>query len=145
MFNRYGQGMAYGPHVDNAIRYAPVTGGRFRTDLSATLFLSDPADYDGGELIIEGDAGATRVKLPAGDLILYPAASVHQVSEVTRGERLAAVFWVQSMVADPTRRQLLYDLDLAAGQVRSGLGDDHPTAVAVVGIYHRLMRLWAQP
>lgn len=145
MFNRYGVGMAYGPHVDNALRPSPATGGRLRTDLSATLFLSDPSDYEGGELIIEADAGASRVKLPAGDMVLYPATSVHQVSEVTRGERLAAVFWVQSMIADPTQRRLLYDLDLAVGEVRSGLGDDHPTAVTVVGLYHRLMRLWAQP
>jgi PKHD-type hydroxylase len=136
--------MAYGPHSDSAVRHSRITGARYRTDLSCTLFLSDPADYDGGELIIEAEPNASRVKLPAGDLVLYPADSVHQVTPVTRGERWAAIFWVQSMVADPTRRRLLYDVDQAAAAVRAGMGDDHPAAVAVVGVYHRLMRLWAQ-
>ena len=115
MFNRYGEGMAYGPHVDTSIRHSRLTGGRFRTDLSCTLFLSDPASYDGGELVIEADLATRRVKLPAGDMVLYPADSVHQVTPVTRGERWASFFWVQSTVADLTRRRLLYDLDQNAG------------------------------
>jgi PKHD-type hydroxylase len=144
MFNRYREGMAYGPHVDSTLRHSRITGARYRADLSCTLFLSDPADYDGGELIIAAEPNASRVKLPAGDLVLYPADSVHQVTPVTRGERWAAIFWVQSMVADPTRRRLLYDVDQVAATVRAGLGDEHPAAVALVGVYHRLMRLWAQ-
>ena len=143
-FNRYGEGMAYGPHVDTAVRVSRLTGARYRTDLSCTLFLTDPAEYDGGELTINGDSGVQRVKLPAGDMVLYPATSVHQVTPITRGERWASFFWVQSMVADPTRRRLLYDLDLNAKAIREGLGDDHSTSVAVVGIYHRLLRMWAQ-
>ncbi|HEY7852425.1 MAG TPA: Fe2+-dependent dioxygenase [Caulobacteraceae bacterium] len=144
MFNRYREGMAYGPHVDTSIRHSRLTGGRFRTDLSCTLFLSDPAAYDGGELVIEEDLASRRVKLPAGDAVLYPADSVHQVTPVTRGERWASFFWVQSTVADPTRRRLLYDLDQAAGAIRAGQGDGDPAVVALVGIYHRLARMWSQ-
>jgi PKHD-type hydroxylase len=143
MFNRYGVGMAYGPHVDTSIRHSRLAGGRFRTDLSCTLFLSDPATYDGGELVIEADLASKRVKLPAGDAVLYPADSVHQVTPVTRGERWASFFWVQSTVADPTRRRLLYDVDQAAGAVRAALGDEHPTVVSLVGVYHRLVRMWS--
>ena len=144
MFNRYGVGMAYGPHVDTSIRQSRLTGGRFRTDLSCTLFLSDPATYDGGELVIEADLATRRVKLPAGDMVLYPANSLHQVTPVTRGERWASFFWVQSTVADPTRRRLLYDVDQAAGAVRAALGDAHPSVGELVGVYHRLVRMWSQ-
>lgn len=144
MFNRYREGMAYGPHTDSALRFSRITGARYRTDLSCTLFLSDPGDYDGGELVIEAELDSKRIKLPAGDLVLYPADSVHQVTPVTRGERWAAIFWVQSMVADGARRRLLYDVDQAAAAVRAGMGDEHPAAVALVGVYHRLMRMWAQ-
>jgi PKHD-type hydroxylase len=144
MFNRYVQGMAYGPHVDSSIRFSRLTGARYRTDLSCTLFLSDPADYDGGELVIGEDLTKRRVKLPAGDMVLYPADSIHHVTPVTRGERQASFFWVQSMVADPIRRRLLYDVDQLAGSVREGLGETHPTAVGLVGVYHRLVRMWSQ-
>jgi PKHD-type hydroxylase len=144
MFNRYRDGMAYGPHVDTSVRQSRLTGGRYRTDLSCTLFLSDPDAYDGGELVIEEDLASKRVKLPAGDMVLYPADSVHQVTPVTRGERWASFFWVQSTVADPIRRRILYDLDQTAATVRAGLGDQHPSTVGLVGIYHRLVRMWSQ-
>ncbi|HEY2177441.1 MAG TPA: Fe2+-dependent dioxygenase [Caulobacteraceae bacterium] len=144
MFNRYSAGMAYGPHVDSAIRFSRITGARYRTDLSCTLFLTSPDQYDGGELVIHDDLAATRVKLPAGDMVLYPATSLHEVTPITRGERWAAFFWVQSMVADGAQRRILYDIDQAATAIRAGLGEEHPTAVAVVGVYHRLMRMWAQ-
>ena len=144
MFNRYSVGMAYGPHVDGSIRFSRITGTRYRTDLSCTLFLTAPDAYDGGELVIEDDLAARRVKLPAGDMVLYPATSVHRVTPVTRGERWAAFFWVQSMVADAAHRRLIYDIDQAAAVVRKSLGDEHPAALAVVGVYHRLMRMWAQ-
>ncbi|HEX4198175.1 MAG TPA: Fe2+-dependent dioxygenase [Caulobacteraceae bacterium] len=142
LFNRYGEGMGFGAHVDNAIRISPVTGGRYRTDLSCTLFLTDPDRYGGGELVIEG--GAEPVKLPAGDMILYPATSVHRVEPITRGERLASFFWVQSMVADPGRRALLHDLDRSISAARADLGDDHAAAVSLVGAYHNLLRMWSQ-
>jgi PKHD-type hydroxylase len=145
LFNRYAEGMSFGDHVDNAIRTSPVTGQSYRTDLSATLFLSDPGDYSGGELVIGEGAFAARVKLPAGDLILYPTTSVHRVEPITRGERWASFFWVQSLVADPNQRALLRDLDRAIGAAREGLGDDHPAAVSLVGAYHNLVRMWAQP
>ena len=145
LFNRYAEGMSFGDHVDNAIRTSPVTGQSYRTDLSATLFLSDPQDYDGGELVIGEGAFASRVKLPAGDLILYPTARVHRVEPITRGERWASFFWIQSLVADPGQRALLHDLDRAVGAAREGLGDRHPAAVSLVGAYHNLVRMWAQP
>ncbi|HEY1926088.1 MAG TPA: Fe2+-dependent dioxygenase [Caulobacteraceae bacterium] len=145
LFNRYGEGMSFGDHVDNAIRTSPVSGQSYRTDLSATLFLSDPSEYDGGELVIGEGTFAARVKLAAGDLILYPTTSVHRVEAVTRGERWASFFWVQSLVADPSQRALLHDLDRAIGAARDGLGDAHPAAVSLVGAYHNLVRMWAQP
>ena len=144
LFNRYGEGMGFGDHIDNAIRISPVTGARYRTDLSCTLFLSDPADYDGGELMFEDGVAARSIKLPAGDMILYPANTVHRVAPITRGERWASFFWVQSMVEDPTRRGILYDLDQAIIGARSDLTDSHPAAVSLVGVYHNLVRLWAQ-
>jgi PKHD-type hydroxylase len=145
LFNRYAEGMGFGDHVDNAIRTSPITGQSYRTDLSATVVLSDPGDYDGGELVIGEGAFAARVKLPAGDLLLYPATSVHRVEPVTRGERWASFFWVQSLVADAGRRDLLHDLDRSIAAARAGLGDDHPAAVSLVGAYHNLVRMWAQP
>ena len=144
LFNRYGPGMGFGDHIDNAVRISPVTGARYRTDLSCTLFLAEPDEYDGGELVIEGGLSPERIKLPAGDAILYPATSVHRVEPVTRGERLAAFFWVQSMVADPARRALLHDLDRAIAAARADLGDTHSAAVALVGAYHNLIRMWAE-
>jgi PKHD-type hydroxylase len=145
LFNRYVQRMSFGDHIDNAIRTSPVSGQSYRTDLSGTLFLSDPQDYDGGELVIGQGAFASRVKLPPGDLILYATTSVHSVEPVTRGERWASFFWVQSLVADAAQRTLLHDLDRAIAQARAGLGDDHPAAVSLVGAYHNLVRMWAQP
>jgi PKHD-type hydroxylase len=144
LFNRYGPGMGFGDHIDNAIRISPVTGARYRTDLSATLFLSDPADYDGGELVFGEGLSEARVKLAAGDMVLYPATTVHRVEPVTRGERWASFFWVQSMVADGGARELLHELDRAVASARADLGDDHPAAVALVGVYHNLVRRWAR-
>ena len=144
LFNRYGEGMGFGDHIDNAIRISPVSGARYRTDLSCTLFLSDPADYDGGELMFEDGVAARSIKLPAGDMILYPATTVHRVTPITRGERWASFFWVQSMVADLGQRDLLYQLDQAVAAARDDLGDDHAAAVALVGVYHNLIRMWAQ-
>jgi PKHD-type hydroxylase len=144
LFNRYGEGMGFGDHIDNAIRISQVTGARYRTDISCTLFLSDPGDYDGGELLFEDGVSARAIKLPAGDMILYPATTVHQVTPVTRGERWASFFWVQSMVAEGSQRALLYDLDQAVIRARRDLGDDHPAAISMVGIYHNLIRMWSQ-
>jgi PKHD-type hydroxylase len=144
LFNRYAEGMGFGDHIDNAVRISPVSGARYRTDLSCTLFLTDPDRYDGGELVIEGGVATGGVKLPAGDMVLYPATSVHRVEPVTRGERWASFFWVHSMVADQGQRDVLYDLDQAVIAARGDLGDDHPAAVAMVGVYHNLVRMWAQ-
>ena len=143
LFNRYGEGMGFGDHIDNAVRVSPVTGGAYRTDLSATLFLSAPEDYDGGELVIQDGGTARRIKAGAGDLVLYPAGTVHRVEPIVRGWRWASFFWVQSMVADPGARALLFDLDRAVAGARADLGDAHPAAVSLVGVYHNLVRLWA--
>jgi PKHD-type hydroxylase len=142
LFNRYEGGQAFGSHVDNAVRQIRGTPHRVRTDLSATLFLSDPSDYDGGELVIEDTYGVHSVKLPAGDLVLYPASSLHLVRPVTRGARVASFFWIQSMVRDDGQRTLLYDLDRAAQQVHRDLPDS-PAAVQLTGVYHNLLRRWA--
>jgi PKHD-type hydroxylase len=144
LFNRYCEGMGFGGHIDNAIRVSNVTGARYRTDLSCTLFLTDPDDYDGGELVIDGGLSPQGVKLPAGDMLLYPASTVHRVEPVTRGERWASFFWVQSMVADSGQRTVLYDLDKAVAAARADLGDEHPAAVSLVGVYHNLIRMWSQ-
>ena len=143
LFNRYEGGGNFGTHIDNAIRTAAGTAHRIRTDLSATLFLSDPADYDGGELNVEDTYGVHSVKLPAGDLVLYPASSLHHVNAVTRGQRLGSFFWVQSMVRDDGCRTLLFDLDMAV-QKLSRDAPDHPTGVQLTGIYHNLLRRWAE-
>jgi PKHD-type hydroxylase len=142
LFNRYEPGMAFGNHVDNAIREVAGSAARVRTDLSATLFLSGREEYDGGELVVDDTYGAHQVKLPAGDLILYPASSLHRVAPVTRGARLASIFWVQSMVRDDEERALLFDLDMAIAQVSEGA----PGSRAVVGLtncYHNLLRRWS--
>ena len=142
LFNRYDTGMAFASHVDNAIRFAgPV---RFRTDLSATLFLTDPEDYDGGELVIEDTYGEHAVKLAAGDLIAYPATSLHRVSEVTRGSRWAAFFWVQSMVKDDAQRALLLSLDTAIQDLTLKLGPSDPSLISLTGTYHNLVRQWGE-
>ena len=144
LFNRYAKSMGFGDHIDNAIRISPVTGGRYRTDLSCTLFLTAPEQYGGGELVIEGGLSPERISLPAGDMILYPATTVHRVEPITRGERWASFFWIQSMVADQTQRALLHDLDRAIVAVRGDLDDCHPAAVSLVGTYHNLLRMWSE-
>lgn len=143
LFNRYSGGQSFGTHVDNAVRQVPGTPHRLRTDLSATLFLSEPPEYDGGELVVEDTYGLHSVKLPAGHLVLYPATSLHHVRPVTRGARLASFFWIQSMVKDDGERTLLFDLDNAVRR----LGADHPdhqSAVQLTGVYHNLLRRWAE-
>jgi PKHD-type hydroxylase len=141
LFNRYDEGMAFDTHVDNAIRFAgPV---RFRTDLSATLFLTDPADYDGGELIVEDAYGEHAVKLAAGDMILYPASSLHRVAPITRGSRWAAFFWAQSMVRADAQRSLLYDLDNTIQALSLKVGQGDPAVVSLAGTYNNLLRMWA--
>jgi PKHD-type hydroxylase len=143
LFNRYEPGMAFGAHVDNAVRQVAGNPLRVRTDLSATLFLSPPDEYDGGELVVDDTYGAHAVKLPAGDMILYPASSLHRVNPVTRGVRLASVFWVQSMVGDDGERSLLFDLDMAISQVTEA-SPDSPAVVALTGCYHNLLRRWSE-
>jgi PKHD-type hydroxylase len=143
LFNRYEPGMAFGAHVDNAIRQVAGSPLRVRTDLSATLFLSRPDEYDGGELVVDDTYGAHSVKLPAGDLILYPATSLHRVQPVTRGIRLASIFWVQNMVGDDAERSLLFDLDMAISQVAEA-SPDSPAVVALTGCYHNLLRRWSE-
>jgi PKHD-type hydroxylase len=140
-FNRYRGGQTYGTHIDGAIRQIPENRRRMRTDLSATVFLSEPDAYDGGELTVEDTLGAHRVKLPAGDMILYPASSLHQVTPVTRGERLAAFFWIQSMVRDNDQRAILFDLDMAI-QSLTGTTPDHAALIQLTGVYHNLLRRW---
>jgi PKHD-type hydroxylase len=143
LFNRYQGGQSFGTHVDNAIRQVPGTGHRIRTDLSATLFLAQPEEYDGGELVVEDTYGTHSVKLPAGGMVLYPSTSLHHVRPVTRGARIASFFWIQSMVKDDAERTLLFDLDLAIQRVNHDL-PEHPTAVQLTGIYHNLVRRWAE-
>ena len=144
LFNRYGGAAnAFGDHVDNAIRYLP--GGRaerVRTDISCTLFLAGPDEYDGGELVIEDTYGAQRVKLPAGDMVLYPGTSVHRVEPVTRGARVASFFWIESMVREDDRRRLLFDLDMSILGLRGSTGDT-PEVVRLTACYHNLLRMWA--
>jgi PKHD-type hydroxylase len=142
LFNRYEPGMAFGAHADNAIRQVTGSPLRVRTDLSATLFLSRPDEYDGGELVVDDTYGAHSVKLPAGDMILYPATSLHRVIPVTRGARLASILWVQSMVRDDGERSLLFDLDMAISRV-SEATPDNPGVVALTSCYHNLLRRWA--
>jgi PKHD-type hydroxylase len=142
LFNRYCIGEAFGTHVDNAIRQVKGTPHRIRTDLSATLFLSPPDEYDGGVLTVEGQFGVQQVKLPAGDMVLYPASSLHHVTPVTRGTRTAAFFWIQSMVRDDARRSLLFDLDNCIQALGRDL-PDHASVVQLTGVYHNLIRQWA--
>jgi PKHD-type hydroxylase len=144
LFNRYGVGQHFGIHVDNAVRGDVLTGARIRTDLSVTLFLSEPDEYDGGELIVEDYYGSHRVKLPAGHLVLYPATSLHAVTAVTRGVRVALFFWLQSMVRDGHARSLIFDLDTAIQGLVQRVGRDDPELVKLTGIYHNLIRCWAE-
>jgi PKHD-type hydroxylase len=143
MFNSYESGMQFGNHVDGAVRLLPGSGEKIRTDVSATLFLSAPDSYDGGELLIEDTYGTHSVKLGAGDLVLYPASSLHRVAPVTRGKRIASFFWVQSMVRDDTQRAILYDLDRSIQRLNARVADD-PAMVDLVGVYHNLLRQWTQ-
>ena len=144
LFNRYGAGHNFGLHVDNAVRGDHLTGQRIRTDLSVTLFLAEPDEYDGGELIVEDFYGTHEVKLPAGDLVLYPANSLHMVTPVTRGVRVAAFFWLQSMIRDTSARSLVFDLDTTIQSLAERLGRDDPDTVRMTGIYHNLIRTWAE-
>lgn len=143
LFNRYEGGQSFGSHVDNAVRQVTGTPHRVRTDLSVTLFLAPPEDYDGGELLVEDTYGVHSVKLPAGDIILYPASSLHRVNPVTRGARLASFFWVQSLVRDDGERALLFDLDTAIQRL---VQDDpgHASAAPLTSVYHNLLRRWAE-
>ncbi|MCC7068682.1 MAG: Fe2+-dependent dioxygenase [Burkholderiales bacterium] len=145
LFNRYaGANNTFGNHVDSAIRYVPATGARVRTDISCTLFLRDPSSYDGGELVIEDTFGHRRVKLPAGHLVVYPGTSVHRVEPVTRGERIACFFWVQSMVRSDEQRRLLFDMDNHLRHLRSTIGETDPAVVGLTGTYHNLLRQWME-
>ena len=148
LFNRYDKGMEFGAHIDNAIRFVKPSLGsaapiRVRTDLSATLFLTDPEDYDGGELVIEDTFGSHTVKLPRGDLVLYSATSRHHVTQVTRGSRWSSFFWIQSMVQDEAARTMLFELDTAIQGLRKQIGDSEQV-VSLTGLYHNLLRRWAQ-
>ncbi len=144
MFNRYDDGMAFGLHIDNAVRMLPRGGDKLRTDVSATLFLEDPANYDGGELQIEDSYGAHAIKLPAGDLVVYPAGSRHCVTPVTRGVRTACFFWAQSLVRDDAQRALLFDLDCAVQKLNQAQADA-AARLQLTGCYHNLLRMWSQP
>lgn len=145
LFNRYGGAAnAFGNHVDNAVRFLPGTvGERVRTDISCTLFLAEPDEYDGGELVIEDTFGPQRVKLPAGDMVLYPGTSVHRVDPVTRGHRVASFFWVESMVRSDEQRRLLYEMDRHLMHLRGTVGEADPGVIGLTGTYHNLLRAWA--
>lgn len=143
MFNRYAGGGTFGAHVDSAIRIRRGSDFRIRSDLSATLFLSDPDSYDGGDLVVEDQFGEQRVKLPAGHMVLYPASSVHRVEPVTRGARVASFFWIQSMVRDDGARRILFELDQAVQDVAGRLGQGDPAAIRLTSTYHNLLRRWA--
>jgi PKHD-type hydroxylase len=142
LFNRYAGGQQYGGHVDGAIRPVFGTPHRVRTDLSATLFLSDPSEYDGGELVVQDLLGESRIKFPAGDMVLYPGTSVHRVEPVTKGARLAAFFWIQSMVREDAKRDLLFQIDTSLQQLGRDV-PDHASVVQLMGVYHNLLRLWS--
>lgn len=144
LFNRYGGGQSFGFHVDNAVRYDRSRGGAepVRTDLSATVFLSAPDEYDGGELVIEDTYGDQSVKLAAGDLVLYPGTSLHRVTPVTRGERVASFFWVQSLLREDAQRRLMFELDVSIRRLTKDV-PEHPALVQLTGVYHNLLRRWA--
>lgn len=142
-FNRYAGGESFGDHIDNAIRMRRGSDFRLRSDLSATLFLADPDSYEGGGLVVEGMAEAPGIKLPAGHLLLYPATTVHRVEPVTAGTRVASFFWVQSMVRDQGQRNLLFDLDMGVQGAAAAMGQGDPAVVRLTGVYHNLLRRWA--
>jgi PKHD-type hydroxylase len=143
LFNCYRGGQAFGNHVDNAIRQSKANGATIRTDLSATLFLTEPDEYDGGELMVEDTYGVHSVKLPSGHMVLYPASSLHKVTPVTRGARISSFFWIQSMLRDDGERTLLFDLDTAIQRLTVDL-PEHPAAVQLTSVYHNLLRRWAE-
>ena len=145
LFNRYEGGQSFGFHVDNAVRYDRSRGvaEAVRTDLSATLFLSEPDEYDGGELIIEDTYGTQSIKLPAGQMVLYPGTSLHRVAPVTRGARLASFFWIQSMVRDDGQRRLMFELDLSIRRLTQDI-PDNPALIQLTGVYHNLLRQWSE-
>jgi PKHD-type hydroxylase len=143
LFNRYGGGQSFGNHVDNAIRQMAGSPFRIRTDLSATLFLAAPDEYDGGELVVEDTYGVHAVKLPSGHMVLYPSSSLHHVRPVTRGARIASFFWLQSMIRDDGARTLLFDLDTSIQRLMVDL-PEHPSAVQLTAVYHNLLRRWAE-
>lgn len=143
LFNSYQGGQAFGVHVDNAVRVHSGTGFRLRSDLSATMFLEDPQAYDGGELTIETNFGVQQVKLPAGHAVLYPSSSLHRVEPVTRGRRIASFFWLQSMVRDDAARQMMFDLDSSIQALAGDLGHDNAQIIRLTGVYHNLLRRWA--
>jgi len=142
LFNRYEGGQSFGNHVDNAIRQVAGTPHRIRTDLSATLFLSAPGDYEGGALVIEDTYGVHSIKLAAGSLILYPATSLHNVRSVTKGARISSFFWIQSMVRDDGERTILFDMDMAIQRIAEN-APEHPSVIQLTGVYHNLLRRWA--
>jgi PKHD-type hydroxylase len=144
LFNRYQGGEAFGSHVDNAIRPIRGTPHKVRTDLSVTLFLTEPEEYDGGELVIEDTYGSKTVKLAAGDMVLYPSTSLHHVTPVTRGARIASFFWIQSLVRSDEKRRLLRDMDGAIQTLSAELGQTHEVVVTLTGNYHNLLRMWAE-
>jgi len=148
LFNRYAGGQTFGTHVDNAIRTHAASGGRIRTDLSCTLFFSEPDEYDGGELVVEDTYGSKSVKLPAGDLVLYPSTSLHHVTPVTRGARVSSFFWLQSMIRQDVQRALLFDLDTSIQRLAGSDDAEHEdvkkTTVQLTGVYHNLIRQWAE-
>lgn len=144
LFNRYDAGMCFHTHIDNAIRPLPGTGHRLRTDVSSTLFLSELDEYDGGELVIQDTYGTQKVRFPAGDMVLYPATSMHSVSPVTRGSRWASFFWSQSMVRNDVQRTLLYQFDQSIIETRRSLPDSHPAVLGLTATYHNLLRQWAE-
>jgi len=146
LFNRYGGASnSFGSHVDNAVRFIPGTPDqRVRTDVSCTLFLADPDDYDGGELVVDDTFGSQRIKLPAGDMVLYPGTSVHRVEPVTRGHRIASFFWLESMVRSDEARRLLFDMDSHLMRLRASVGETDPAVIGLTGTYHNLLRMWAE-
>jgi len=142
LFNQYRDGMDFGAHIDNAVRTHAISGTHVRTDISCTLFIADPESYEGGELVIEDTYGHQMVKLPAGDMVLYPGTSLHHVRPVTKGARLASFFWVQSMIRDDAQRTLLFDMDAAIVTLRQKIGDT-AAVIRLTGNYHNLIRMWA--
>ena len=143
LFNSYSVGQKFDTHVDNAVRIESRTGVRVRSDLSITVFLEDPAEYDGGDLTVETNFGVQQVKLPAGHAVLYPSSSLHRVEPITRGRRLASFFWIQSMICDDAARAILFDLDRSVQEMASDVGHDHAAVIRLTGVYHNLLRLWA--